>query len=335
MQGKKKKFFLRLILVVLVLALADFAINTSLIKPSWGSRLARLSVRYYLAPNFGAEASPEDTRTSMERMNKLTYLQWGTSVEKVDVKGMKAEWVRARNVPEESKNAVLYLHGGGFFSGSCNSHREVVSRISLAGKTAVLVPEYRLAPESKYPAANLDCLDAYLWLLQKGYDPAHIAIGGDSAGGCLTLMTLLSIRDQGYPMPAAAFLLSPLSDAVHFDGESFTTRAHADPWFKPEDMPKNMSRYTGGGTDLPSILSPLRNSLEGLPPMLIQVGRDEILLSDSTRLAERAKEAGVDASIEIWDDMWHVFQAFGMIVPEARQAIAHIGDFLQTRLPQS
>jgi len=333
MKSKKGKFGRILVFIVMTMVLIYFALNTTLIKPSMGSRLARITAVNYLAGNFSLDSTPEDTRASMLRLNKFKKLPRGTFVERTEVKGMAAEWVRAPNVPE-SKKVVLYLHGGGFYSGSCDTHRDLAVRISGAGNIPVFMPEYRLAPENQYPAANEDCLNSYLWLLEQGYKPSQIAIGGDSAGGCLTLMTLISIRDQGHPLPGAAFLLSPLTDAINFDGESYQTRAGADPWFKPEVIPSHIERYTKNLTEKPPILSPLNNNLEGLPPMLIQVGRDEILLSDSTRLAERAKDAGVDAALEVWDDMWHVFQAFAVIVPESRQAIANIGDFLQARLSE-
>ncbi len=330
----KKPWRRILLLVIVVLALAYVAVNTTLFKPSLGSRLGRLAVVHYLAPRFTADTSAQDTRQALENIAKLGRLPRGTQVEELSVAGLKAEWVRARNVPDNSNKVLLYLHGGGFFSGSLNTHRSLAAMISKASGLPVLVPEYRLAPEFKYPTANLDCLDAYHWLLEQGYKPENIAIGGDSAGGCLTLMTLLTVRDKNMPMPGAAVLLSPLAEAIYFDGESIITRDEADPWFSADNIGKHVTWFAGEKEQRPPILSPINQDLTGLPPMLIQVGDDEVLLSDSVRLAKRAKEAGVEAQLEVWDDMWHVFQSFAVIVPEARQALASMGAFLNEKIGQ-
>jgi len=332
MKKRKRSPLFSLVVIVLIAGFGWWLANTTVLKPSIGSRIARLAVRYYLAPAFSGAATVEKTRGTLDAISVLALLPRGTTVEKVKAAGMNAEWVMARDVSRAAKKAVLYLHGGGFFSGSPATHRELAARISKVSGFPVLVPDYRLAPENKFPAANEDSLAAYRWLLQNGYSAGNIVIGGDSAGGCLTIMTLLSLRDAGDPLPAAAFMLSPLTDAVHIDGESLKTRAKSDPWFKPEVIGKHMERYIGGIDPAPPILSPARQNLVGLPPMLIQVGDDEIHLSDSTRLAERAKKAGVDATIEVWDHMWHVFQSFGVIVPEARLAIDHIGAFIRKHL---
>jgi monoterpene epsilon-lactone hydrolase len=307
----------------------------TLSKPSIGSRIARLAVRTYLAPAFTAASRVEKTRRRLETISALALLPRGTTVKKIEIDGMNAEWVVAHRVSRASEKAVLYLHGGGFFAGSPATHRELAARISKASGLPVLVPEYRLAPEHKYPAANQDCLAAYHWMLHNGYFSDKIVIGGDSAGGCLTLMTILSLRDAGEPLPAAAVLISPLTDAVHADGESLKTRAEADPLFQPDAIGPHMQRYFGGIDPAPAILSPVRQNLTGLPPMLIQVGSDEVLLNDSTRLAERATQAGVNVTLEVWEDMFHVFQTFAVIIPEARRAIYRIGAFIREHLNHS
>jgi epsilon-lactone hydrolase len=208
-----------------------------------------------------------------------------------------------------------------------------VVRISRVSGLPALIPEYRRAPEHKFPAALDDCLTAYRWLLKKGYSPKNIAIGGDSAGGCLTMMTLLSLCNAREALPGAVFLISPLTDAVHHDGESMKTKAKVDPMFiDPKDQPKHMGLFTDNARIKSPLLSPVRQNLSGLPPMLIQVGTDELLLSDSTRLAEGAQKAGVDATIQIWEGMWHDFQSFAVISPEARDAINDIGKFLKKHI---
>ena len=337
MSNKKKKLLI-LLAVLAIISIGMIIAQTRVFKPSLGSRMARLAVQYWLAPAFAADDFVQSVRKSLVSINRLAILPHRTRVEKVTVEGMRAEWVTADSIDRQSKRVILYIHGGGFFSGSCDTHRDLVARISGAAGLPVLMPEYRLAPEHRFPAANEDCLAAYRWLLRQGYTAKDIFIGGDSAGGCLTLMTVISLRDAGQQLPAAIFLLSPLTDAVHFDGESLKTRALADPFFRSPElmdhrshelMDRHIGLYTRELKIKPPILSPVRLNLGGLPPMLIQVGGDEILLSDSTRLAERAKKAGVDTTIQVWEHMWHVFQSFAVIAPESREAIRSIGDFVK------
>ncbi len=332
---KKTRILLFGIPFLLVVAMALQQLTQSeWFDPTVGSRVARLAVTHYLAPRFAADATVETTREAVDTISRLALLPRGTKVERVEVAGRPAEWVLASSVLPFATKTILYLHGGGFYSGSPATHRELAARLSRASGVRVLLPDYRLAPENPFPAANEDCLAAYEWLLKNGVSAGNIVLGGDSAGGCLALMTLLSIKEKGLPMPAAAFFLSPLTDAVHHDGESYATRAEADPWFTPASVPAHMARYIGNKPPAvqPAILSPVRMDLSGLPPLLIQVGDDEILLSDSTRLAERAQKAGVDATLEVCPHMWHVFQTFGVMVPEARDAVDRIGAFVRRKL---
>lgn len=267
-------------------------------------------------------------------MMKTIKLPEGTSVEKTKVANLPAEWVRAANVPEESGQVILYFHGGSFFAGSCDTHRGLAASISEAGGARVLVVEYRLAPEHKYPAANEDCLAAYRWLIENGICSKDIVIGGESVGATLTLMTLLSLREAGGPLPAAAFMLSLFGDVLNFDGESYTTRAELDPVSSIEASEADRGYYIDSATMAvkPPVLSPIRQNLSGLPSLFIQAADHEIVLSDSLRLAERAREAGLDVTLEVWDEMWHCFQAFSAIVPEAKQAVDHIGQFVKKHI---
>ena len=300
--------------------------------PSIGSRIGRLFVKYYLAPKFAPDRSVEEQRQALCNATKLARLPRGTSVEEEWLGDIPGEWIKAPSVPEGEGAVILYFHGGGFFSGSCETHRELAARISKASGVRVLDIEYRLAPEHKFPAANEDCLTAYRWLIGQGISPQSIVLGGDSAGGCLTIMTLLSLRDAGDPLPAAAFMLSPVGDCVHYDGESYQSRAESDPWLNQEGIELTIGYYHDDMEEKPPILSPIRQDLGGLPPLLIQVGDHEVLLSDSTRMAERAEKVGVDVTLEKWDYMWHVFQSFAVIVPEARRAIENIGAFVHEHI---
>jgi acetyl esterase/lipase len=253
----------------------------------------------------------------------------GTRVETVDAGGVPAEWVIAHGV--ERERVILYVHGGGYVIGSLNTHRPLVARLSAAANARVLNVDYRLAPEHPYPAAVDDAVAAYRWVLAQGVAPSSIAISGDSAGGGLTLATLLALRDAGEPMPAAAVPISPWAD-LEGTGESVTTRAAVDLMCKIEGL-KEMADWYAAGQDLRQpYLSPIHADMSGLPPMLIHVGDSEILRDDAVRVAERARAAGVDVTLEVWDEMPHVWHAFAGILPEADEAIAQIGTWLDQRL---
>ncbi|MCU0847729.1 MAG: alpha/beta hydrolase [Spirochaetes bacterium] len=319
------------VIIAVVIGTTIFAINTTLFKPSLGSRIARLIVVQVSKQMFSGDNIILSMRDISESMF-VPPVPEGVEVERFELAGMSAEWVIAPSGRNNKNKAVLYLHGGGFVSGSCNTHRDLIVRISESAGIPVLAIEYRLAPEHRYRAIISDCVTAYRWLLARGFKPGNIAVGGDSAGASLALMALLSLRDSGTPFPSAVFLMSPVTDLVNLDGESFRTRADVDPICRKENWDKILPALIGDVKTKPAILSPVRQDLTGFPPMLIQVGNDEILLSDSVRLAERAKKCGVDVTIQIWDDMWHVFQQSAGINPEARQAIRDIGNFLKKHL---
>jgi monoterpene epsilon-lactone hydrolase len=252
----------------------------------------------------------------------------GTVVEPVEANGVPAEWVTAAGVGDG--RVLLYLHGGAYQIGSPVSLRHLVALLSGAARARALSLEYRLAPEHPFPAAVDDAVAAYRWLLGEGTDPATIAVAGDSAGGGLALGTLVALRDAGEPMPAAAVLLSPWTDLA-LTGESLRTRAAVDIMLKPGSMHQTVAVYLAGEDPRHPYASPLYADLRGLPPLLIQVGDAEVILDDSTRVAARAREAGVDVTLEVWDEMPHVFHAFAGLLPESDQAIERIGEWLQHR----
>jgi len=230
---------------------------------------------------------------------------------------------------------VIYLHGGGFIMGSPKTHREMAARLARASRTKMLVVDYRLAPERPFPAAMQDVAATFEWLLDKGYSAGHVIIGGDSAGGGLALRTLLHLRDEALPLPAAAFFLFPPLEWVRFDGESYATKASVDPLLTKEMCVLNGERYVGNNPPETPLLYPIGMDLSRLPPMCIHVGEREILLSDSLRLAERARAAGVEVELKVWPGMWHVFQSNARFVPESRQSIDEIGHFIQDSLRRS
>ena len=274
-------------------------------------------------------STQEQRRRIATLAHLIIHLPVGVTKESVQVAKVEAEWV----VPTKiiAKTAVLYLHGGGYTLCSPATHRGLTGAMALACKSRLLVPNYRLAPEYPFPAALEDALAAYRWLLAQGYAPQHIAIGGDSAGGGLTLATAICLRDSSEPLPAALFLLSPWTDLT-FSGESHHTRQAVDPIFGGVDEsmgPGFVPAYLGQEDPSNPLISPLLADLHGLPATIIHVGDDEILLDDSTRLEERMKAAGVDVRIRVWDGLWHVFQAFVPFLSEARQSVAEIGEFIR------
>lgn len=223
--------------------------------------------------------------------------------------------------------AVLYLHGGGYVFGSPRSHRDLGEYLSRAAQAQVFMLDYRLAPEHPFPAAVDDAVAAYRALLDRGLSPSRIAICGDSAGGGLTFATLLALRDQKLPLPACAVPLSPWVD-LECTGETFVTRADVDPMVHRDFTRQLADLYVPGGDLRQPLASPLHGDLHGLPPLLIQVGDRETLLDDSLRIARRARDAGVDVTLEVEPGQIHVFQIFASRLDEGAAAIARMGRFI-------
>lgn len=231
----------------------------------------------------------------------------------------------------EPDRHVLYLHGGGYVLGSPRSHIRLGARLAKYAGAVVTVIEYRLAPEHVYPAAIDDCVAAYRDLASR-VDPALITIAGDSAGGGAALATLCALRDAGDTLPACAYLLSPWTDLTG-SGESVTAKNDVDPMIDGEMITTMAKLYTGDrALDDPGV-SPLFADLSGLPPLLIQTGTDEVLLSDSERLAERAHAAGVEHELDLHEGMWHVYQAFVGFMPEADAALIRAARFIRAHSP--
>jgi len=268
-------------------------------------------------------------RKLWDRVAGMMITAFGVQVETDTVNGLHAEWLTPKD--HMDGKLLLYLHGGGYVVGGCDMHRQMVSHIARAGRIRALLPEYRLSPEHKFPAAIDDSVGVYRALLKMGLKAEDIVIAGDSAGGGLSVATLLALRDAGDPLPAAAVLLSPFLDATG-SGASMKTRAEQDPWFHAKDVPVVADFYCEEHQRRFPLVSPVFANIEDLPPMLIQVGDDEILLSDSERMADECDAAGIEVELEVWPEMWHVFQMFVGKMPEARQAIDKIGAYIQARL---
>jgi monoterpene epsilon-lactone hydrolase len=243
------------------------------------------------------------------------------------VEHMDALWIRPDNIDNDS--VILYLHGGGYGMGSIKSHKKLAARIARSAKTQCLIIEYRLAPEHPFPAALDDSIIAYKWLLKRGFKPEKIAMGGDSAGGGLTVATLVKAKMDGLPQPLAAFCMSPWLDlsASHPEIDSYQKN---DPFIDGESVKIWGKRYAGEDIRNP-LASPLHANLDGLAPILIQIGTSEILLFENRSFYQRSLKADIEIQFEEYKDMVHVFQTFGGFLPQADKAIESIGRFILTQ----
>jgi monoterpene epsilon-lactone hydrolase len=295
--------------------------------PSLRSRLIYQLLKTYKP--YDPNKSVQQQRASLEKWAKYILMPRNVAVQPTTIGGLPAEWLRPIGVKDD--RVILYLHGGGYTMGSCNTHRALGVRLALVSQVPVLTIDYRLAPEQPFPAALDDALAAYRWLIEAGRSPHSIALAGDSAGGGLVVATAIAQRDRGAPLPAAMVCMSPWADLA-VQGESMVTRAKSDPLISRESSLLHAGLYVAQHDPSLPLISPVYAHLRGLPPLLIQVGDCEVLLSDSVRLAEQARQAGVDTTLEVWDGMWHVFQGYAPFLPEAQQAIDRIGGFIRKHL---
>jgi epsilon-lactone hydrolase len=281
------------------------------------------SARQQAAP---AADEAEALRTSRERAELLPTLYptpGDVVVEHVDLDGLAADLLVPGGVSRD--RGVLYLHGGAYVAYSSRTHRELAARIARAAGCVALVPDYRLAPEHPHPAAVEDAVAAYQWLSARG----PVAVAGDSAGGGLALALALRLRGAGATPPRALALLSPWTDLTL---SSDSVERVVDDVLLDVDRVRASARHYAAGTDLTDPeLSPVHGDLRGLPPMHVEVGTAEILLDDSVRLADAARRAGVDVTLEVGQDLPHVFQAFAT-TPEARASTDRVGAFLRRHL---
>jgi acetyl esterase/lipase len=265
-------------------------------------------------------------RKRLDQLGRLGRPARHVAIEEKTIAGLRAEWYRPREATPGK--VLLYLHGGAYALGSCDSHRKLVTHIARAGKIEAVMPEYRLAPEHPFPAGLDDAVAVFKELLGMGYGADDIIIGGDSAGGGLSVAAMLQLRHQGAPLPRAAILLSPFLD-MSASGESMKTRASQEPWFHAEEIEVVIRYYCPDEDVRNPLLSPVFANVSGLPPMLIHVGDDEILLSDSTRFAHKLRTAGIDVELEVFLEMWHVFQLFIGTMPESKRAVRKIGAYIR------
>jgi epsilon-lactone hydrolase len=245
-------------------------------------------------------------------------------MEQVDIAGVPATWFGAPEL--ERKGTLLYLHGGAWCLHLPGIYRRLVTALSQQTGMRVLLPDYRLAPEHPFPAGIDDCFAVYRWLAEHGYAERPFALAGDSAGGNLSLVTLMRARDALLPLPDCAVLLSPATDLT-VSGPSQRYNAEADPMFSPAAVDLLPDIYCPGQDRRNPRLSPLFGNWNGLPPLLFHAGSTEMLLDDSVRAYDRAVQAGVTAEIEVWVGLPHVFHVFSLM-PESRAGVRAVADFI-------
>lgn len=256
---------------------------------------------------------------------KLSKIPKGCKVEQIKIEEMYAEWI-SNNQTLEGK-VILYLHGGGYSYCSADTHRTLAANIMIESGVKVLLPEYRLAPENPFPAAIEDTITIYRWLLKQGYDSSNIIFAGDSAGGGLSVASTLVLRDQYDPLPAALVCLSPWVDLTS-SGNSYRDNSKKDPYLRNHLVRKTAQQYAASESLDHHLISPVFADLSGFPPMFIQVGSIEILLSDAESLKDKARQSGVEVQFKVWEGMWHVWQISNKL-PEAKKAVKEIGEFVR------
>jgi acetyl esterase/lipase len=243
--------------------------------------------------------------------------------------GVPCQWVIPQNSPPE--RVLLYLHGGGFVFGLTPPHLHMAARLAQNLGMRILMVDYRLAPQHPFPAALDDCVTAYRWLLAQGISPRNTLVAGDSAGGNLTVTLLMKLRDSGSPLPAAAACLSPVTDFTNKDTHS---QAYQDPLLPAKAIELYTRSYLGESDACQPLISPVYGDLRGLPPLLVHAGEDEILREDAVRLVRQAQSAGVEAQLEVFPRMWHVWQ-LNLALPQALQSLEEIAGFFKASLERA
>ncbi len=289
--------------------------------PSLQAQFARLMLQ--LQRYRWAQGKIDEQRKRQELAARWYRVPGDIRIQPVEIAGLASAWF---SCPESRDGVVLYLHGGAYALGSINTHREFLGRLTAATQRKVLAINYRLAPEHPFPAALEDSTAVYRWLLSQEIDPGKVAITGDSAGGGLALATVLALRDAGEPLPACTVCISPwvdltLSDSTH------RSQSVVDPMLNPDVLDNYANLYAVKHEKDHGLISPLFADLAGLPPILIHVGTDELLLDGAIRFAEKAQLAGVEVQLTAWDGLFHVFQMMPFL-PETKESLAGIAAFL-------
>lgn len=263
------------------------------------------------------------TAQSGQMMRKIPN---DVQLQKIEINGIQAVWIRPTRANQDQ--VAIHLHGGGYVTGSIESHLMMCIPMAQTLKMAILLPEYRLAPEYPFPAALDDALSVYKWLLSQGFQPANIFISGDSAGGGLSLATVLALRNAGLPLPAGIVCISPWTDLT-LKGKSHITNAKSETLLRTDILREWAHAYASPDNFENPLVSPLYADFHGFPPIFIQVGSNEILLDDATMLARKAQADGVFVDLKVWDSVWHAWPVLGNLIPESKQAFEQISQFVQ------
>lgn len=294
-------------------------------RPTWTLELETVAEVLRRSANLSAFIPLHIQRRVIDPPRPVTQPMRDVHMEPIRAGGVSAEWFsQATSDPDR---VVLYFHGGGYSTGSINSHRDFLARLCIASGMRVLAADYRLAPEHPFPAQLEDSHQVYRWLIeQEGIRPDHIVMGGESAGAGLTLATLVSLREEGLPLPAGGVLISGWFD-LNSRSTSMQFNRHYD--FVTRIGIRAMAKRYAPVHELANpLVSPVHAEMKGLPPLLIQVGAAETLLDDSLRVAETARKEGVEVKLEVWPDMIHAWHVFAPMLAEGRQAIERIGEFV-------
>jgi monoterpene epsilon-lactone hydrolase len=282
-----------------------------------------------IQPYGWAKGTVDEQRSRQEKTTRYVKIPKEIHCQPFKINDISAEWISCSPAVD---GVILYLHGGAYSLGSINVHREYLARLALSTRVKVLAINYRLAPEHPFPAALEDSVTTYHWLLEQGYASSRIVIAGDSAGGGLTVSTLLSIRDAGDPLPACAICISPWLDLT-FPGKSIKTKAINDSILNFDQLEIYAKYYAGDFDRNLPLISPAFADLKGLPPLLIHVGTNEILLGQAIQFVENARIFGVDVTLETWEGMFHVFQILSFL-PETHKSLDQITTFISTNFAQ-
>lgn len=272
-----------------------------------------------------AKGTIAEQRSRQEKTARFFKIPKDVTVNKLTIGGIQAELIECQN---SRKGIILYLHGGAYALGSVNVHREFLARLAKTCQRKVLAIDYRLAPENPFPAALEDSLAAYHWLISSGYEPSNLVIAGDSAGGGLTIATLVSLRDNHFPLPACVVCISPW---LNLYSTVEKQNNNNDPILNPQILKMYSEYYTGHSNSTNPLISPIFADLQGLPPMLIQAGTNEILLDEITQFCNKATQAKIEIELDCWQGLFHVFQIIP-ILPETKLSLEKIANFIANKI---
>lgn len=292
--------------------------------------LLRTAVRLLVKPLLGPPVPISVQRAGLKTIGLIMLSARGVRRSRKMIAGVPVDWVEPPQ-KDAASQVLIYLHGGAYVIGSPESHRAITTHLAREASAVVVAVDYRLAPEHPYPAALEDVMAVYAELV-KEYGADRIALIGDSAGGNLALISAIALRDRGRPLPAALALIAPWVDMTA-SGESIRLRAARDPMLRTSWTTQAAALYGGPLARDDPRLSPLFAGLQGLPPLLIHVGSEEILHDDALRLHDRALQAGLDSTLKVWQGQWHVFQLHAGLLEVADQSLAEIASFIKERRP--